>query len=549
MSRAINTSSPGSTILSQLHTGVRSGLDGIIARCDAIPAWQMFGCATCAVVARGILDQLSAQRSLTSLRFVLLHAPLSYLAIGWSLALVLALFAGWSRERAARCMAFGLPVILLVPLIDFASYAPGARIAGYFSIASDFGPLHLIRSAVLMLPQPDVTLGQQIVVQLSAITVAVLVWHARRQSALAVAAWAASTCVLYFYGSLAAITLGFSGWLTSIATALASRAASPDIATFGILHDFDAAMSATFLLLVILHACIGAAFWRSGAERQMARNLRAPRLLHYLLMFTLGLIISLRSSSTVDLILGASTNILGIILAAAMIGSLFIAAVWLNDLCDREIDRTSNADRPFASGLVDAHQLIILVAIAASFAAAAAATLGAASIAIFTILALLSFAYSVPPMRLRNHLGIAHAVIGAISAIAIAYPFTLLGVPAAEAPSTNWFALLALSIALLSTAKDLKDAQGDARQGVHTLVTVFSEPTGKWLTALASGAGALLLGYAVCGVHPVLLLGAAGAAIATFIMFRIARGDRLLLMLHLAWTINILIVAGLQSRA
>jgi chlorophyll synthase len=496
-----------------------------------------------------LLDQISADRPLDVPRFLLLHAPLSYLAIGWSLVLILAALSGWSRDKAARLIAVGLPVILLVPLIDQVNSAQPASHAGYFALAANFGLTHLIRSAVLMMPQPDVTLGQQLVVQLTSLTMGLLVLYARRSLALALASWALAICVLYMYGSLAAAVLRQSDWLTTAAAALAGAADTTKPALYGILLDFDAAMSAAYLLLVLLHAAIGAACWRAGIESQMLRNLRALRLLHYLLMFAIGLALSLASPQAVSLVLGATTNMLGIALAAAMIVSLFIAAVWLNDLCDRDIDQTSNPDRPFASGRISTTHLVILIALTGIYAIAAAATLGGPSMAILMVLAMLSFAYSVPPIRLRTHLGIAHAVIGVISATVMLYPYILLGTQEKFRPDAAWFVTIAMAIALLSTAKDLKDALGDARNGVRTLVTVFPGSTGKWLTALCSAIGALLLGYTVFGFHVILSLACAGSLISTYIMLRMPRGDRLLLALHLLWMMNVLVVATLLCRA
>jgi chlorophyll/bacteriochlorophyll a synthase len=519
--------------------GIGVAIEALVQRCATTPAWQLFGCAASVAVVRGYADQWSAGRTMAKLDFVLLHAPLSYLLITWSLALVLSAMAKWSLRRAVSLLALGLPVILLVPIIDLAVYGTGSRSAGYFAFSAPFGVAHFIESAAIMLPQPDVTVGQQCVVQLTAIGVGMLVFHVRRRVAAAALAWLAALAVLYFYGALGALVAFASSALSAGAASVLGVVDAAQDAP-GLLADFDAVMNAAYLLLIPAHVLLACALRTSNLCQALVANLRAPRLTHYLLMFALGMTLACRDGSVVEMIVFSRTNFLGIALGASMIASLFVAAVWLNDLCDADIDRWSNQDRPYIAGRVGRESLVVLIAAAVVYAGLAAAVLGRESVSLAIVLLVLSFAYSAPPLRLRRWFGVAHLAIGAISTLVVIYPFVLLGVPRDHWPSFAVMSVFMLAVAMLSTAKDLKDAQGDARAGVQTLVTFLPIRAGTIVTAICSGIGAVLLGWAMLGWHPLLGVGAAGGFVAAYIMLACQRADRLLLCLHLAWTLNVL---------
>jgi 4-hydroxybenzoate polyprenyltransferase len=215
-------------------------------------------------------------------------------------------------------------------------------------------------------------------------------------------------------------------------------------------------------------------------------------------------------------------------LAAALLalGAAYATATTANDIADQDIDSVNRpGGRPLVAGEVTIPQLWRTNAIAAGIAVVAALPLGTAGVAIVGSSLLVSYAYSVEPIRLSHRWTVAPIAL-ALAYVALPYA---LGVAiaggrwdAADAPLVMGLFILFVARIVL---KDLRDRLGDARFGKPTLLLRL----GKRATCLVSMTGAALgTAIVVVGLHVPLsvaaMLGACSAGIE-WMLVRLARTE------------------------
>lgn len=173
------------------------------------------------------------------------------------------------------------------------------------------------------------------------------------------------------------------------------------------------------------------------------------------------------------------------IIGAAMAAMLNAASNALNQIYDLEIDRVNKPARPLPSG-----RLSIRAAWGFTWIGYAIALVLAWFVApdgrhecfwIVLVAAILTFAYSVPPVRTKRH--------GIWANITIAVPRgLLLKVAGWSAVKTvigvePWFigAIFGLFLLGASTTKDFSDMEGDAADGCRTLPIIYGVRKAAWL--------------------------------------------------------------------
>ena len=170
------------------------------------------------------------------------------------------------------------------------------------------------------------------------------------------------------------------------------------------------------------------------------------------------------------------------------LGSSVVFFIWqvsviVNDIYDIDIDRLHNVKRPLVCQAVTIAEYKFLASLL-SFLALSAGLVISWKVFLLTVFVLgLALAYSLPPIRLRkNFLG--HALIG-VSLFA-AY---LMGIfsSAYTYVFKNNVLILGVLISLfgmgLTLAKDIKDIDGDKKEGVINMFTLFGKKNGKRVTS------------------------------------------------------------------
>ena len=521
-------------------------IDSAIERLAAssCPMWQVLVTALAIAIVRGFLEDVVYGAEAHDAYFVLLHVPLSYLSICLTVALIIAIAGRVTLARAARLTFIALPVILLVPLIDMLASAGSPRQPGYFhelpgSVA------HFLESTLFLRPQADVTIGQQVVVMLTGLGVGIAAWRMGASRIRGVLGALATLLALYAYGMLAPAADAAGRAIADVAGSalgLGIRAESVWHRP-GLFPNADAFLAGVYLIVLPVQMGVIQLVRPIPLVARCLANARGLRLYHYLSMYAIGIVLALRTPGVADTLASSAAGPVGVLLGALCISALFLGSVWLNDIYDFRIDLVSSPSRPVASRSVEKRTAFGVAAALLGYGLLGSLLLGPGALTLSGLLLAMSFAYSAPPLRLRRFLGASHLTIGVISALVAAWGASLLLGAIPDGGFT--YVILGLGMALVSTAKDVKDTIGDRRAGVATLMTITRR---RKLAGALTGAciisGAIVLGYAVLGPHKVLWLGAAGALLAALLVTVSSRLDAALLAMHASWMSLLIILAA-----
>lgn len=175
-------------------------------------------------------------------------------------------------------------------------------------------------------------------------------------------------------------------------------------------------------------------------------------------------------------LLGISSAALAIALGALAAALLNASSNALNQICDLKIDRIAKPRRPIPSGAISipaAAAFTVITAILALALAVGASAHPATSALIYGAAALLTWAYSAPPFRLRRFGWMANLTIAIPRGLLLAAAGWTLVAPA-NAPDP-WVIGMVPALFLLgaATTKDFADMEADRADGVRTLPVVL----------------------------------------------------------------------------
>jgi 4-hydroxybenzoate polyprenyltransferase len=214
--------------------------------------------------------------------------------------------------------------------------------------------------------------------------------------------------------------------------------------------------------------------------------------------------------------------------ALLALGAGYAAATTTNDIADIGIDRVNrprDSSRPLVTGDASVSDLWRTNAIAAGVAVAAAVPLGATGAAIVGTSLLVSYAYSVGPIRLSHRWTLAPIAL-AVAYVALPYALgtTIAGGKwgLGDVPLIGGLFILFFARIIL---KDLRDRLGDMRFGKPTLLLRIGKRATcvASMTAAAVGTTALIASLRVPASVAV-LLGTCGLGIG-WMLLRLARSN------------------------
>jgi 4-hydroxybenzoate polyprenyltransferase len=239
-----------------------------------------------------------------------------------------------------------------------------------------------------------------------------------------------------------------------------------------------------YFLLVILAEGAGLSYiMHREVVRVIAANLRLTRIVHYGLMFVLGIALAFKTSGD-----GQGLSLEGPLLAPGvfkrlifmpiliLLGSVF--SMITNDLEDFKIDKISNQGRPLVSGSLspEAYKRIARFIL---FIILPCAILVDLTTFIVIVLSMGGyFLYSMPPLRLKRVPFFSKLVISFNSLLLVWYGFITIRGPLAQLPP---LLVLFFLIGLTGAANfiDLKDYAGDKAAGIKTLPVILGEKKAK----------------------------------------------------------------------
>lgn len=393
---------------------------------------------------------------------LVLHWPGFYLTIFFGLALVLSWLGGAPVARTSKAIVLGFPILWLPPIVD-AALTGGRGTMLEYNLQRDFGTL----LATFYDPRadvPGVSAGIRIEIFLASIGGALYVLGKGRGVVRAAVAFVAVTLVPAAVGS-------WPGWV--------GRATLVPHDYPGTLHG---RLGVVYLVLVL---GLGAWWaWRADPARFRAArsNLRGPRTAHYVAMAVLGYVIAeLELPGARTPAFEVVVPLVGVALAVAC---AFQFNVQINDLVDRDVDATSNRERPLATGRLTQTDVVWLAGLYGVASVAFAAAVGTPVLLLVLAYNALGLLYSAPPFRLRRVFPLATLVLAGCSLVAMIAGFAVVaGGNALVFFPRRTALLLAVTFVAAFTFKDVKDVEGDRAAGDRTLPVLLGPTRGRWVVA------------------------------------------------------------------
>ena len=261
-----------------------------------------------------------------------------------------------------------------------------------------------------------------------------------------------------------------------------------------ILNQYSTTFAIIFLFtnMLLLFWCL----YLHSPEKFFAvlKNFRYLRIMHYFLLASVGIYFGTH-------ILGK--NPFGSLFDLVSIASLFLAllcswlfAVFENDEIDIEIDRVSNKERPLvtANEIFPASEWRDFKYVFLAFSLSFAFLCGLYSFVFILLFTFVYHIYSAPPLHLKRFLGISSFLIAVNALLAVWMGFFI--VSSAENlimfPVKYSLGILLLFF-LVENTKNIKDIEGDKREGIKTIPVIFGEIKGKLIISICLFLATLLV--------------------------------------------------------
>lgn len=202
-------------------------------------------------------------------------------------------------------------------------------------------------------------------------------------------------------------------------------------------------------------------------------------------------------------------------LANLILAAVFawLASVFLNDIADLEIDRETNKKRPLATGEVSQENYRQLFWISFAMSLLLALTVGVKFFLIIITYQIIGWAYSAWPFRLKRFPGMASFLSALALTLLFLSGFILLAdnQDISQFPAkVFWLLIIAFLVSL--PIKDLKDIEGDKKNGIFTIPVLLGETWARFAIGLgifaSYGLSVVLLNAKILFL-PAMILGAA----------------------------------------
>ncbi|HEY4502171.1 MAG TPA: UbiA family prenyltransferase [Candidatus Paceibacterota bacterium] len=439
---------------------------------SAAPVWYCIATFFAATTLRNFFEAFSSGYTITP--DIILNYTASYAALGLVLLVLFNTLTGVELIKLLRLISSGFLILASVPLVDLIlSSGKGFYVA--FLMPEVHGSL-LVRFFTFFGPmgQYGVSPGMKLEIAL-VLAVSFFYIYEKCDSLLRAALGTLAVYTTIFFYLALPYALEFFAHLTSI--------------SFWPADPTQRSLVGTSVFILICFAVLGyiAYTQQKSLLHALLRDLRAPRLIHYWLMFLLGYVLA--SSITPP----SGTLFLSLLLVPLAIMCAWVFSVITNNIADIEIDRVSNPSRPLVvkSVALAEYRAAGFISLAAALFAAAAAGFSA----FFAIVLFIGnyFLYSMPPLRLKRVPYFSKLAVVVNSAV-----LAMLGYAMATGISTSdsgYAAILALKTSLASIFPitfalffvlilavnfiDIKDYDGDKQEGIKTLPVLLGLPLSK----------------------------------------------------------------------
>jgi 4-hydroxybenzoate polyprenyltransferase len=258
------------------------------------------------------------------------------------------------------------------------------------------------------------------------------------------------------------------------------------IGLFGLQYKLTNQYFSFFFLLALLPQ-MGVLFYlyRPHIFKSLMKDLRITRMIHYQLMFFLGLILGdlagFRSTSW-------SIDLWAVLIFFPL--SLFFACLFsivINNIADKNIDKISNPERPLITGDIHPKTYLKCGVLFLGCSWIYSGILGFQWFFFNTLFIALYFIYSAPPLRLKRIPFLSKLVLGLASYVIVLIGYYSTTKSFRLDPKISWPLIIGLTFVL--NFIDIKDELGDRFDNIKTLPTIF----GLWWSKRIIGVFFLVL--------------------------------------------------------
>jgi homogentisate phytyltransferase / homogentisate geranylgeranyltransferase len=511
----------------------------------------------CIIVVKIILENF-ANNTTTGIVVSDVNSMLHYLL--WfggsylSLVLVNTLVGGIDLVKTSKYLLFVHLLIWLTPIIDLLALKGNAPKLGYIYLAPSELFSHFIN---LGASYKAVSLGQNIVVPLVVLLCAYYVYINSRSILKSVLSALFSYCTVFVWGAFPSIFKMIHDLFVPQSrggdvTAFYLQGGGNPILSENLIRATDTLIPQRFLEVIqvnlfsqlfFLTVIVLLTIWTFWFNREhfysILGNTRSFGIIHYYGTILLGMAAATFSSAiSFDWVFVSSFLTLFVSFYSA-----YMFAVGTNDIADVNIDRVSNADRPLPKNKLTILELQNYNLAFLGIALAGGALVGHIIFYCILVAVSISYIYSLPPLRLKRVPFLATFLIGLASFSAFAAGFYFLNISKAidDMPIKFVLALLVFHT-LWGNVKDIKDREGDKRDGVMTLANIFPLPTAKLVVAIICFVAYLSVPL-ILEESGLLLPGAIAGTLTAFLIFRKSYSHYSVFLIYFVYLLFLIISA------
>jgi 4-hydroxybenzoate polyprenyltransferase len=420
----------------------------------------------------------------------ILHYGMFYLSTTVVFMIILMIFAKTSLREASVISIIGLFAIWIAPIADLITGGVGGHVMSYlflpgkelfFQYITFFSTGHL---------NAGVTLGMRITGFFLATFCFSYVYMATKNILKSIGAVVLFYSFVFFLGSLPSFIVLFVPQQGSVLNTIIQSITSSQVinnihpsfsATYIGLVDFafNKIMLGADTIITILATIL--LFFIHAKEKLVAiiKNSRPERMLHFFLLFILGLTLAKTglSQNWIDV----QSYILTVI---AFIGAGMFS-ICQNDIHDENIDIISNINRPLISKTLSKSNLEMASKIFLIFSVISAHAASHYALFFVSLFVFIYFIYSNPPLRLKRFI-ILNSFLLSLACLAVIMAGFFLVSSNKEILAFPFSLVLAIVIffSTILNFKDIKDIKGDKEAGIKTLPVWLGAKKSKKLIGL-----------------------------------------------------------------
>ncbi|HEX8974819.1 MAG TPA: UbiA family prenyltransferase [Patescibacteria group bacterium] len=245
---------------------------------------------------------------------------------------------------------------------------------------------------------------------------------------------------------------------------------------------YELVMARIFWIAII--AQIITIFYLSNKKtwQTLAKNLRIERVFNYSLISVIGIILSHRISTEINI--SNPLNFIALFCFLVLLALHAWLAVFINDDEDIRIDEISNSNRPLAKKEICIENWISLRNYLFIIIIFGTLILNTQTAFLLALAQCAFYIYSSQPARLKKHFIFSSIVIGFTTIVVAMAGFYLVSPDQSiQAFPLKAILIIGFSYALLSNVKDIKDYAGDKAENIRTIPVVFGLGRSKKIIA------------------------------------------------------------------